>query len=113
MSFRLRLTVVRSILDRSALTLPDSTWYFAHRKDEYFLHIKTRHGIISQNEKGDKHMSGLLTVAEVARSLRVDDTTVRRWIKQGVLEAISLPHRHKRQAYHVHQETLDSLLAAK
>ncbi len=58
-------------------------------------------------------MSGLLTVAEVARSLRVDDTTVRRWIKQGVLEAISLPHRSKRQAYRVKQETLDALLAAK
>ena len=58
-------------------------------------------------------MSGLLTVAEVARSLRVDDTTVRRWIKQGVLEAISLPHRNKRQAYRVKQETLDTLLAAK
>jgi excisionase family DNA binding protein len=58
-------------------------------------------------------MSGLLTVAEVAKSLRVDDTTVRRWIKSGVLEAVSLPHRNKRQAYRVKQDTLDALLAAK
>ncbi len=35
----------------------------------------------------------LLTVREVARRLRVDDTTVRRWIKSGSLEAITLPHR--------------------
>ena len=33
----------------------------------------------------------LLTVREVARRLRVDDTTVRRWIKHGTLEAVSLP----------------------
>ena len=39
----------------------------------------------------------LLTVGEVARSLRVDETTVRRWIKNGALEAITLPHRSKRQ----------------
>ncbi len=37
--------------------------------------------------------SELLTVSEVAKQLRVDDTTVRRWIKTGILEAITLPHR--------------------
>ena len=31
----------------------------------------------------------LLTVREVANQLRVDDTTVRRWIKNGILEAIT------------------------
>ncbi len=54
----------------------------------------------------------LLTVREVARRLRVDDTTVRRWIKNGVLEAITLPHRGKRQAYRVRSSTLDALLAS-
>lgn len=53
----------------------------------------------------------LLTVREVARRLRVDDTTVRRWIKSGALEAITLPHRGKRQAYRVKRSTLESLLA--
>lgn len=53
----------------------------------------------------------LLTVREVARQLRVDDTTVRRWIKNGVLEAITLPHRGARQAYRVRRTTLDKLLA--
>ena len=54
----------------------------------------------------------LLTVREVAKRLRVDDTTVRRWIKNGVLEAITLPHRGKRQAYRVRSATLDALLAS-
>lgn len=52
----------------------------------------------------------LLTVREVARRLRVDDTTVRRWIKSGALEAITLPHRGKRQAYRIKKSTLDNLL---
>ncbi len=53
----------------------------------------------------------LLTVREVAKQLRVDDTTVRRWIKNGVLEAITLPHRGARQAYRIRKATLDNLLA--
>jgi excisionase family DNA binding protein len=53
----------------------------------------------------------LLTVREVARRLRVDDTTVRRWIKHGTLEAVSLPHVGKRQAYRVRQSTIDNLLS--
>ncbi len=52
----------------------------------------------------------LLTVHEVAKVLRCDDTTVRRWIKNGALEAIALPHRGKRQGYRVRRKTLDNLL---
>jgi excisionase family DNA binding protein len=55
-------------------------------------------------------MSELLTVADVARTLRVDSTTVRRWIKQGVLEAVVLPHVNERQAYRVKRSTLNTLL---
>ena len=55
-------------------------------------------------------MNGLLTVAEVAKALRLDDTTIRRYVKQGLLEAIRLPHRGTRQAYRIKQETLDNLL---
>ncbi len=61
---------------------------------------------VMTEEKHDE----LLTVREVARRLRVDDTTVRRWIKSGALEAITLPHKAKRQAYRVKQSTLDVLL---
>lgn len=52
----------------------------------------------------------LLTVREVAHRLRVDDTTVRRWIKSGALEAVTLPHRGKRQAYRIKTSTLNTLL---
>jgi excisionase family DNA binding protein len=54
--------------------------------------------------------SELLTVSEVAKALRVDDTTVRRWIKNGVMKAVSLPHRGLRQAYRIKRATLNKLL---
>ena len=60
-------------------------------------------------QPGEEKESDLLTVAEVARRLRVDDTTVRRWIKNGVLDAIVLPHVRTRMAYRVRQSTLDAL----
>jgi len=68
------------------------------------------------NGAGDNGMAEdkreeLLTVREVARRLRVDDTTVRRWIKSSALEAITLPHRGKRQAYRIKRSTLDTLLS--
>ena len=63
-------------------------------------------GVIHMNEDQEE----LLTVREVARRLRVDDTTVRRWIKSGALEAVTLPHRGKRQAYRIKKSTLDTLL---
>ena len=59
-----------------------------------------------------KEDADLLTVGEVARQLRVDDTTVRRWIKNGVLEAISLPHSGIRQAYRIRRSTLEDLLSS-
>ena len=54
----------------------------------------------------------LLTVREVARRLRVNDTTVRRWIKNDTLEAIILPHKGKREAYRIKKSTVDKLLNA-
>ena len=55
-------------------------------------------------------MSELLTVSEVADILRVDNTTVRRWVKQGTFEAVILPHVNTRQAYRIKRETVDKLL---
>ena len=52
----------------------------------------------------------LLTVTEVARLLRVDPTTARRWIKQGTLSAIALPHAGVRTGYRVQRSTIDKLL---
>ena len=55
-------------------------------------------------------MEDLLTVNEVAEFLRVDPTTVRRWIKNGVLQAVALPRRGKRTAHRVKRKTLENLL---
>jgi len=52
----------------------------------------------------------LLTIAEVAKRLRVDSTTVRRWISTGTLEAVTLPHVNKRQSYRVKSSTLAGVL---
>lgn len=54
----------------------------------------------------------LLTVSEVAETLRVDGTTVRRWVKQGILEAVVLPHARTRRGYRIKRETLNRLLEA-
>jgi excisionase family DNA binding protein len=56
-------------------------------------------------------MSELLTVSEVAKALRVHEVTVRRWVKQGTLEAVVLPHPKTRQIYRVTRATLDGILA--
>jgi excisionase family DNA binding protein len=53
----------------------------------------------------------LLTVHEVAKTLRVDDTTVRRWITQGALEAVTLPHKGDRQAYRIKRAALNKVLS--
>lgn len=52
----------------------------------------------------------LMTVHEVARQLRVDDTTVRRWIKSGALPAASLPHFGKRQSYRVRRTSVEAIM---
>jgi excisionase family DNA binding protein len=57
----------------------------------------------------DEHELELLTVREVAQRLRVDESTVRRWIRDGVLETIVLPHRGKRQSYRIHRATIDKM----
>ncbi len=64
-----------------------------------------------ETERKEESMSDdLLTVSEVARILRVDDATVRRWVKQGVLEAVVLPHVNSRQVYRIKRETLSRVL---
>lgn len=53
----------------------------------------------------------LLTVLEVSRIFRVDSTTIRRWIKQGILDAITLPSLHGlKQGYRIKRETVDKVL---
>lgn len=62
------------------------------------------------NQQAQQEESDLWTVAEVASQLRCDETTVRRWIKSGALDAITLPHRGNRQAYRIRQSTMNALL---
>lgn len=52
------------------------------------------------------NFSALMTVPEVARYLRVDPTTVRRWVKEGVLEAFKLPGGD----YRIKETTLEKML---
>ena len=52
----------------------------------------------------------LFTIHEVAVILRVDDTTVRRWVKAGALEAVILPHIHARQVYRIRKTTIETIL---
>jgi excisionase family DNA binding protein len=73
------------------------------------VHQQKTIGGIAMKYQPSPEEASLLTVHEVARRLRVDDTTVRRWIKNGALEAISLPHRGTRQAYRIRQSTLEAL----
>lgn len=58
----------------------------------------------------DQDEPELLTVREVAKRLRVDETTVRRWIVNGLLEAVTLPHAGKRQGYRVRSATVNALI---
>ena len=61
----------------------------------------------------DKLAEELLTISEVAKELRVDTTTVRRWITSGALEAVALPYKGKRRGYRIKKHTLDTLLTTK
>jgi excisionase family DNA binding protein len=54
----------------------------------------------------------LLKVAEVAKMLRLDHTTVRRWIKLGILPAITLPSKNERLQYRIRESTIDKILHA-
>ena len=66
-------------------------------------HLTIQHPTEQSNDE-------LLTVHEVATRLRVDATMVRRWIHNGVLSAITLPHSGKRQGYRVRQSVLHMVL---
>jgi excisionase family DNA binding protein len=74
---------------------------------EHYLYalMKEHQSMIETQQQRD-----LLTTDEVAKYLRVDVTTVRRWIKEGAMDAVALPHTGKRRAYRVKKATLDRLL---
>lgn len=63
-----------------------------------------------ESKKQSVSNADLLTVSEVADILRVDSTTVRRWVKFGTIDAICLPHQNKRQSYRIKRTTLNKVL---
>lgn len=71
-----------------------------------------RKGLLLQMRKHTSALPDLevLTVIEVARIFRVDPTTVRRWVKTGALEAITLPHVGAKQAYRIKRSTLEEFV---
>ncbi len=77
----------------------------ARRKGSTNISRRVEQDVISRSDE-------LMTVSEVARHLRVDGTTVRRWISAGALEAVTLPHGGKRRGYRIKRQTLDTLLAS-
>jgi excisionase family DNA binding protein len=67
--------------------------------------------VTNENDQATTQLHPLLTVHEVATMLRVDNTTVRRWVKVGMLEAVSLPHKNIRTPYRIKRETVEKLLS--
>ena len=51
-----------------------------------------------------------LKVREVAAILRVDEATVRVWIRAGILEASTVPHTNGHPSYRIAGEVVDKLL---
>jgi len=98
-------TTVRRWIDEDILevvTLPHRSTRRAYR-----IHLSTMVDILHLTEG---EIVDLLTVATLSKELRVDETTVRRWIKNRILEAVSLPHAGKREIYRVKRQTLKKLL---
>ena len=63
-----------------------------------------------EEENTQEEESSLITVKELAQELRVDETTVRRWAKQGILDVVTLPHRGKRRMLRIKRATLYTIL---
>jgi excisionase family DNA binding protein len=72
--------------------------------------VSLQHEQATTAQNASSQEDTLYTVSEVAKRLRVDTTTVRRWIAIGILEAVVLPHQGKRQAYRIRESTLNKLL---
>jgi excisionase family DNA binding protein len=54
----------------------------------------------------------LLTIKEVSLQLRVHSSTVRKWILNGLVEAISLPHSGTKQSYRIRRSALMALITS-
>ncbi len=61
---------------------------------------------------GDENsmVEDLLTIGEVALRLRVDSTTVRRWIRAGLMEAVELPHGGERVTFRIRRSEYERIV---
>lgn len=57
------------------------------------------------------HYDELLTIREVAEMLRVDDTTVRRWIQQQTIAALTIRTGKRHHLYRIPRAALNAILA--
>lgn len=51
-----------------------------------------------------------MTVRELANLLRVNETTVRRWIGHGNLEALLLPGTGKHKTYRIPRSSIEQMI---
>jgi excisionase family DNA binding protein len=65
-----------------------------------------REARMSQSERYER----LLTVAQVAKILAVDKTTVGRWIRNGDIEAVELPGSKTKKHYRIKRSVVDAIL---
>lgn len=61
----------------------------------------------------EKQEDELLTVREVAEALRVNETTVRRWLNCGIMACVFLPTDGQYKSYRIKRSTLEQILAGR
>jgi excisionase family DNA binding protein len=64
----------------------------------------------SDDGEAGEEEEALLTVRETALLLRVNASTVRRWIAEGTLAAVKLPGTGKRNVYRIKKSTINEVL---
>ncbi|GAC1662327.1 MAG: hypothetical protein PVS3B3_33450 [Ktedonobacteraceae bacterium] len=52
----------------------------------------------------------LMTMQEVAQILRMDEATVRRWARSGIIDVIELPRVKKNTRYRMRRTAFDAML---
>jgi excisionase family DNA binding protein len=84
-------------------------------RKRYAVSVRTKKDLVLvlaalKNMDGVTIIEELLTISEIAKELRVDATTVRRWVNNGVLNAVWLPHFGKRTTVRIRRTDLESII---
>ena len=62
------------------------------------------------NNTMGKKEADLMTIAEVARKLRVERATVQRWAHAGQIDVITIPSVGRNKRYRMHRKAFEALL---